>query len=517
MCGFFASNIPLNSEEAKVILGEHLRFRGPDFQSDIVRHFEWNLYHARLTIISDNPAYNQPYRSRNGSTLLFNGEIFNFRELCEKYLDFTSTSDTEVLAHLLDQSEFDLAELDGFFAFIRLDSNGNVTHCARDKFGVKPLFYFQPADGGLAVASEPSVLAKIFHHEVSSEAIEEYRVFRAPIFSGSFYSGIHQVEPGTCLVNGPYFHLSRELQVLQSPSKLVTSSLEERVVKSVRSREISDFPVGVLYSGGIDSNIVAHFAQQDSKKLTGDIAPNSYDFKFSETQKATDPNLHTFLFSKKEFLDRLNNMLSVRQEPLSVPNEVILSLIASKWAEMSGKVLLSGEAADEFFGGYDRIFRWSANAVDWSTREFLKHYAYVEYSRIPNEIVAKTENLFAQCELTEPFDLVRYFFIKVHLPLLFRRLDFALMFSGIEGREPLASYLMFEYAASLTKDDLLNSTHGKLPLRELAAAKFGKEFAYREKVGFPIDTQLEIAGVESKSRQDNYEFWTNYNLETLGW
>ena len=126
-----------------------------------------------------------------------------------------------------------------------------------------------------------------------------------------------------------------------------------------------------------------------------------------------------------------------------MPNEVILSVLADRWAHIGGKVLLSGEAADELFAGYDRVFYWALNAEKFDLRHFLKMYAYVDPQNISPRIFDELRHFFEQLNGLTPFEKVRQFFVKMHLPILFRRLDFSLMYSGIE-KGPLATLDMYK-------------------------------------------------------------------------
>ena len=108
--------------------------------------------------------------------------------------------------------------------------------------------------------------------------------------------------------------------------------------------------------------------------------------------------------------------------------------------------------------------------------------------------------------------MVRYFFVKKHLPILFRRLDFSLMFSGIEGREPLASLNMFLLALKCNPNDLFKGALGKLPLRNLAKELISEEFAFSTKVGFPVDLGLIFREVPSKDKYENYQVWYDENI-----
>ena len=250
MCGFFASNDPLINEDSLEIINNRLAFRGPDGQSGLVNHKDWKLYHSRLSIIAPIEKYSQPFFSEDKDVLVFNGEILNFRELQVKYKTLKSDSDTETLNELLKIKDFDINELEGFFAFLRVDESGKVTHCARDRFGVKPLFIYKRGDY-ISVSSEASALSDLFNLGYRKFSLEEYKVFRAPVYQGSYFDEVSSIEPGSCLVNGQFFDCLSYFNCDYLNENEIDNELEVTISNSIKSRLVSDVPVGLLYSGGI--------------------------------------------------------------------------------------------------------------------------------------------------------------------------------------------------------------------------------------------------------------------------
>ena len=511
MCGFFVTNSPNVNQSHLDIIKKRIGFRGPDGESSLVEHCGWKLYHARLAIIAPNESYNQPYLTKNGAIIVFNGEILNFKELAIKYNIKNKDSDTHVLSCLLESSSFDLNELEGFFSFVRIDNQGNLTHCARDKFGVKPLNYYNQGNDFITIASEASAISDIFDLPYSSRSLEEYEIFRAPIFQGSFFKNINVVSPGSCLINGIYFNSLYYVPEAYQDIEEVIENLYKAIDDSIKSRMISDVPVGLLYSGGIDSNLINEFCPNPLVRFTGGFE-DDYDVQHAKNHGVSSNIVEV---SNKDFIERFDSMINLRKEPLSVPNEVILTFLAEAWSKKGGKVLLSGEAADELFGGYDRIFSWALTKKEINIREFLTLYAYRKIEDISAPIINDTENFFMSLGPISVFEMVRQFFIKVHLPVLFRRLDFALMYSGVEGREPLASSMIFKVAMSAHPKDLFKHELGKYPLRKVIASKMGFDFAFKPKVGFPIDLGEVFHGKKTKNRYDNYSIWRNENLRRI--
>ena len=505
MCGFFISNSSVVNKSHESVINESIGFRGPDSVSGLITIGSWKSFHARLSIIDMSEGGNQPVINQDKSQLVFNGEILNYKELGYKYFKSDYVSDTKLLNDLILTKQLDINELDGFFAFVFINGDGELEYACRDKFGVKPLFYFQN-ENEVAFSSEPSALKNIFNCSLDECAIEEYRLFRAPIFSSSFYAEIREVSPGSCYVKGPYFDLETTLSGVSSESA-TAEDLRSALTNGVASRCVSDAPIGLLLSKGIDSNLIRHLG--DFKAFYSIGFDGDEDITFLEKQRID--NLHILKVDNEEFKEAFQDLLSLRQEPMSVPNEVMLYILAKKAKKDGVKVLLSGEGADEFFAGYDRIFLWASRQAELDVQEFLSLYAYGEPK--PNsKIFDLVSDIFEACSLPTVFEKVRWFFIRYHMPVLFRRLDFSLMAAGVEGREPIANSHVFNICKTMTCSDLMYRDLGKRPLREQVEGYMGAEFAFEKKVGFPVDLTKVFNSTEPKT---SYDLWFEKNLEIL--
>ena len=167
-----------------------------------------------------------------------------------------------------------------------------------------------------------------------------------------------------------------------------------------------------------------------------------------------------------------------------MPNEVILSLIAKNAKAKKVKVLLSGEGADEFFGGYDRIFDWSTNNK-FDVKKFCDFYCYNKINENSSEFLI-LKKFFNKLKNFSSFEKVKFFFIKFHLPILLRRLDFSLMSEGIEGREPLLSKEIFIESMKYSDNQLMKNKLGKRPLREISKNILENSFLYLKKSDFQL-------------------------------
>lgn len=505
MCGIFASNDPIIKTYHEKTISNHLDFRGPDYQSGLISFKGWKLYHSRLSIIGIDKKYNQPFVCDDGSYLLFNGEIFNYKLISKKYLKFKNPkSDTEILSKLITKQDFDYNYLNGFFSIVRISKGGDLLNCARDNFGVKPLYYIKRKNY-ISICSEPAVLKKIFHLKINNEAIKEYKYFRYPIFSETYYKRMKTVKPGECLIKGHFFTIEKYFQK-KKENKI---NLKKLLQKTIINRLMSDVKVGLLISSGIDSNIIRNFGNLSNLFSGGNL--NDEDYIFLKKKKV---NFNFVNVNKKIFVKTLTKMIKVRQEPLSVPNEVILYLIAKKARRKGIKVLLSGEGADELFGGYDRIYNWFKDNK-FKFDDFLRLYCYSK-PRKGSKVYVKLKNELGKISIKDGFNKLRYFFIKYHLPILLRRLDFSLMLAGVEGREPFLSKNIFYEALKYKPSELMSQEYkiGKMPLRNLVKDIFDKKFYLQKKIGFPVNLKKIFS--EKKYKYDTqYDIWFKENLKIL--
>lgn len=504
MCGFFITNSARIFKKDEQLIEDKLRFRGPDCSSGLVEHNGWKAYHARLSIIDPLSGSNQPMIDEQGGLLVFNGEILNYIELGLKYFNKKFSSDTELLSRLLSYGKLNLIELDGFFAFVYINGAGEIKHASRDSFGVKPLFYHQDSHG-VSFCSEPNVLKHLFGCVKDELAIEEYYATRAPIFSGSYFQGVQQVEPGTCFIGGQYFNCATFLDAKYSVTPIV--NIKSALEVGLKTRLVSDVPVGLLLSRGIDSNLLRSLGRFDRYYSIG--FDGDEDIEYLRSQDIL--NLKLVSCSNNTYREAFNYLLDLRGEPLSVPNEVLLYIISKEASEDGIKVLLSGEGADEFFGGYDRIFQWAIKKNEFNLDEFLEKYCYLP-PKNGSRLYCRFKSLFDSVNFNNVFETVRWFFIRYHMPVLFRRLDFALMAAGVEGREPIANMHSFLQAVKVSPTDLMGNELGKTPLREIIKDYMGTSFAYEKKVGFPVDLKKVF---DEYSDLSSYEIWFQENLKVF--
>ncbi|MCB2227481.1 MAG: asparagine synthase (glutamine-hydrolyzing) [Desulfarculaceae bacterium] len=398
MCGifgFFSSPSQRADLEACRRATNLMAHRGPDADG------EWSspdgavfLGHRRLSILDLSDAANQPMLSPGGRVIIFNGEIYNFRELRDQLaaegISCTTTGDTEVLLKALEQwGPPALERLRGMFSLVLWDPERRRALLARDPFGIKPLYIWQGPSGELSVASEIKAFYALpsFVPELDSSALPEYLRFRSLSGGRTLLRGVSKLppasyawfEPGGRVEPHIYWRLADTAPGEMAKDSLAanTARFVELFRSTVEAHLISDVPLGAQFSGGVDSSLVSAVARKD---LGADfagffcrVAQEGFDeTPFAEAvADALGMRLHRseltagVLFS--ELLDRLTWH---QDDPLTHPNSMGIFLL-SALAKGKVKVLLSGETADEIFAGYDAHRRLLAFARLAGVPDFL--------------------------------------------------------------------------------------------------------------------------------------------------
>ncbi|HEX4336081.1 MAG TPA: asparagine synthase (glutamine-hydrolyzing) [Polyangiaceae bacterium] len=391
MCGIFGARGPLaNDPEALRRAAGVQRHRGPDGFGEFLDDARTTyLAHNRLSIIDLTVASSQPFSTAEG-VLAFNGEIYNYVELreelaCEGAV-FTTTGDTEVLATLLARWGVEgLARVRGMFAFAYFDRKSRSLVLVRDRFGIKPLFVAAHA-GSVLFASEIETLrATGQFSETDDEARAIYHLLGYLPAPFSFYKGIVRVPPGHLVrvaEDGTY-----SMERWYRLEARVHGDLTELLRRSVAEHMRCDVDYGVFLSGGLDSNIVAALATEQSP---GRIKTFSIGFRsfpaFDETKGAMmaarylGSEHHQFDIDERELGAAAEDCLVklARGEPFADPSFIPTWLVSNR-ARTGSKVSLSGDGADEIFGGYRkhrgiRPAAWMRNAPP-GIRESMKRLA----------------------------------------------------------------------------------------------------------------------------------------------
>ena len=348
--------------------------RGPDEFGFYVNE-NLALGHRRLSII-DLKAGRQPMSDKNGYIwIVFNGEIYNFRELRKdlegKGYTFKTKSDTEVIIYSYEEYGLDcLKEFNGMFAFAIYDKRKKRLFLARDRLGIKPLYY-TITDKEIIFASEIKAILK--HPNVKKKVnlygISSYLSYRYVLGKETLFDGIYTLQPGYFLLcedgkikEKQYWELPIIPQKEDKGEEYYVRKLRELLTKSVKMRMISDVPLGAYLSGGLDSSIIVALMSDIKNEPIKTFSIGFEEEGFNEFEYARlmvercKTNHKEILLNAEKYIELMPKLIRYKDAPLSVANEVPLYEM-SKELKKDITVVLSGEGADELFGGYGRIFR----------------------------------------------------------------------------------------------------------------------------------------------------------------
>jgi len=484
--------------------------RGPDDRG-ILNLEGCSLGQTRLSIIDLSTGHQPIEDSKYNVAITFNGEIYNYKELREKLKAkghmFKTESDTEViLKSYIEYGKQCPEHLDGMFAFAIWDKKKKELFIARDRFGKKP-FYYMFSNGVFIFGSEIKAILKgtSVKGDVDRTALVDY--FRHGYISPdkTIYTNINVLLPGYSGIvkNGSittqsYWNLvKRELNVSYEEAK---KEIENLFNKAVKKRMVADVEIGSLLSGGVDSTIVTHYAQQysDSPIKTFSIGYEGYknELPYAEEASKKIKTDHHSLTIKANLKEELEKVISYMDEPHADSSNFPQHMI-SKLASSKVKVVLTGDGADELFMGYGwyqtkwHMQRWR---IDWKIlNPFQAHQRAITifgaYKRRKLLIKpTKPQKSFEKESikgLSKPFHKINAYDLKVYLPgQLLSKIDQTSMMHSLEARAPFLDTELAEYVYNLPSSFKISKTQNKIILKDLLSETFPKEFVYRKKQGF---------------------------------
>ena len=349
-----------------------LYLRGPDSKG-IYTDENIGLGHTRLSIIDTSDSAKQPFSSPNKRyTLVFNGEIYNYKELRKvlerKGYSFKTSSDTEVLLfHLIEFGEDGIHDLNGFFGFAFYDREKRETIVARDRFGIKPLHIYED-EHQLIFASEMKAIFKFnITKTINSSSLQLYFKFNYIPQPLSILENCKKLQPGELLKwkNGKsetkkYYTLSYTPgNYIFSDYKKAQLKLRELLEESVSKRLVSDVPIGAFLSGGIDSSVITALASKHTKNLNTFSIGYKDEPLFDETNYAKlvaekyKTNHTVFELKNDDLYQQLNKVLEYNDEPFADSSGLAVNIL-SMHTRKKATVALSGDGADEIFSGYNK-------------------------------------------------------------------------------------------------------------------------------------------------------------------
>ena len=496
------------------------------------------LGHRRLSII-DLSTGDQPMFNEDGSVVtVFNGEIYNYQELKEELIalghDFKTKSDTEVLVHGYEEWHTDLPKhLRGMFAFAIYDKNKNEVFLARDNFGIKPLYYAKMNDTFMFASEIKAFLDVPDFEKVFNESIlETYLEFSFVPTNETFFKGVHRLDAGCSLLYkdgeiklNKYFKLDfkEENMSFEDAVKNISDVMKDSVEKHL----IADVEVGSFLSSGIDSSYIVSLAKPDKTYTVG-----YENKKYDETMYAKDLaeklgiKNESKIITKEEYLENISKIMYHLDEPTSDPAAISLYFVA-KLASKDLKVVLSGEGADEFFGGYN-YYREEVDYKFYNKLPFCIRHAigkvasifpegrgfnflvrrgeklensYIGVNRNFSSKMAKkvlknnyeleaihvTKDVYNEFKNYSNIDKMQAIDINFWLMKdILLKADRMTMASSIEGRVPFIDKEVFKVASHLPFDYKVTKENTKVALRAAAKEVIPTEAYKKKKLGFPV-------------------------------
>ena len=553
---------------------DSLIHRGPD-NTNILELSHAIFGHQRLSVLDLSKDGNQPMLSNDGRySIIYNGELYNFKslrqEISTKNNEWNSNSDTEVILKAYQKWGINcLDKFEGMFAFVIWDSYKKQIFGARDRIGVKPFYYYNK-NKSFTFASRPSSIIKINKNLKNQYNFETIKIY---LHSGyvpapySIYDEVFQLKPGHYLIwdqndlkinewwSSNNIYENEKFNSLGQNE--IIDELNELLLASVKKRLVSDVPVGVFLSGGLDSSLIAAMASKlsDSKIRTYSIGfkDKKYDESYysSMVAKHVKSNHKMKILNPEDLLDLLDDFESKFDEPFS-DSASFPMLAISKFARNDVKVVLSGDGSDELFGGYhyytlikklDLILN-----LPYGARKILKYFLKI----MPNHKL----NLLAECitknNIIEIFSFMRsvskdfHSFSKIDTKNSFyelflesfkkmprnetsqkyasrldlihtlgdgymQKVDLSTMSFSLEAREPYLDRNIVEFSLQLPFKFKIYNNISKYILKKVALNYLPKEVVNRTKQGFEVPISKWLKGplknwalerIENKSLYD---------------
>lgn len=542
MCGFcgYVNKKEKKKEEIKKMT-DAISHRGPDdenyyIDSDIAMGFR------RLSII-DLKGGRQPMSNEDDSMVItFNGEIYNFKSIKEDLISkghiFKTNADTEVILHGYEEyGENILSQLRGMFGFVIWDKNKKELFGARDHFGQKPFYYCNMNNTFMYGSEIKSFLYNSdFIKEVNKDSLKPYLTFQTSVLEETFFKGVYKLLPGHYfkynLESNEFFTKKYYQIVFDAKSEdfdSLVKKIDDAITSSIDTHMISDVEIGSYLSGGIDSSYVVSYLKPDKTFSVG------FDYKnFNEVPFAKDLSdmLHieniNELIDSDDFFNVIDKVQYYADEPtanLSAVPLYFLSDLASKHV----KVVLSGEGADELFGGYTfykeddlllkyrklpKFLRKAVKGIvsplpDFHGKNFLTkggsriedYYvgnAFVFDNKDANKVLApKYQSKVKFQDITKPYydevkdkdDLTKMQYLDMHFWLpndILLKADKMAMANSLELRVPILDKEVFALASTIPSEYKLSHGTTKYILRKAASSRIPEEWYKRPKKGFPV-------------------------------
>lgn len=547
MCGIcgFTGDI-LNRTEIIELMTNLITHRGPD-SAGFFADNSISMGFRRLSII-DLENGNQPlYNEDNTLVLTFNGEIYNYKELKNELLGyghkFYTCADSEVIIHGFEQwGEEMLLKLRGMFSFAIWNRKENSLFLARDFFGIKPLHYSKIGTNLVYASEIKSILAfPEYEKKINLNALDNYLSFQYAVPPETFFRGIYCLLPGHYLwYKDGEISIKRYFRPKLSPDNNIVlenavENIEKTIKESVNVHKTSDVDIGCFLSSGVDSSYIAsHFPGGKTFTVGFDFGEKYNEISWARNvSKLIGAEHHCKLITAEEFWNAIPKVMYYMDQPLADPSCIALYFV-SKLASDYVKVVLSGEGADEFFGGYNiykepsalnmynkllpkfirRLFakiaeaipfkfkgknylirgsktieeRFIGNAFMFSFEEKRKILKNLSLASKPQEICKKFYN-----DVKNRDDVTKMQYLDINLWMvgdILLKADRMSMANSLELRVPFLDKEVFKLASRLPLKLKVNKENTKFALRKAAEKNLPIDTAQKKKLGFPVPIRV---------------------------
>ncbi len=549
ICGFTGKS----DEKVLEKMMDVIRHRGPDGGGKYVDD-NVSLGFRRLAIIDLNNGDQPMFNEERDKVIVFNGEIYNYKELKEELIKkghiFRNNSDTECIIHGFEEyGEGILDRLRGMFTFVIWDIKTKSLFAARDMFGIKP-FYYGRVNGNLVFGSEIKSILEYpgYKKEVNREALEEYLTFQYSVLTETFFKGIFKLLPGHFMrFEGGELTIKRYFDPMLAPDdslnlEKTVDRIDDAVKESVKYHMVSDVEVGSLLSSGVDSGYVSSLFKGAKTFTVGFDYEKYNEIPYAKAlSERIGINNYSEVISTKEYWSELSKIQYYMDEPLADPSAIALYFV-DKLAAKHVKVVLSGEGADELFGGYNiyhepmslsgykkipKFIRKGLAAVAKKLPENIKGRSFlIRGSKTLEERFIGNAKIFteeerkkllisgntgaASSDLTAPFykktkgldDISRMQYIDLNFWLIgdiLLKCDKMSMAHSLESRVPYLDRGVFDVAKRLPARFKVTDSNTKVAFRQAAGRYLSEKEREKKKLGFPVPIRIWL-------RTDKYYF-----------
>lgn len=546
MCGI-AGFMGQVENRADVIrnMTEVITHRGPDsdgfFTDDNI-----SMGFRRLSIIDLGAGHQPIYNEDKSLVLTFNGEIYNYKDLRKELIakghKFYTDTDSEVLVHGFEEWKEDmLPKLRGMFGFAIYNTKDNSLFIARDFFGIKPMHYTQIGNDFVYASEIKSILEyPKFEKKFNRKALDSYLSFQYAVPPETFFEGVYCLMPGHYLwYKDGEVETTRYFEARFNPDEEMTEEeavdrIEKVFENSVNAHKIADVEVGCFLSSGVDSSYVStYFADQKTFTVGFDFGEKYNEISWAKNlSEKIGVEHHTHLISSEEFWDAVPTVQYHMDQPLADPSCIALYFV-SRLASHYVKVVLSGEGADELFGGYTcyndpRVFKIYQTIVPHCIRKAIRaicrklpdikgrDYLIRACDKLEERYIGnafmydykqKQELLKDPSIATRPQDLTRKYYyscrkyddvtkmqyLDINMWMvgdILLKADRMSMANSLELRVPFLDKEVFKVASSLPTKLRCNKHNTKYAMRKAAVRHMPEATAEKEKLGFPVPTRV---------------------------